>query len=315
MKEIYSFSVDVERDVEETVKKKRKNKDTGKMEEVSVDQTVRKEVPIKIILKEPNRREIEDADMEYSVQMSKCIKRGILTKAMLAKKYSDSGGLLTEADAKYLTRRYTELGELQNKYTRLGAKPKKTKADEKKAADLLGEIAGVRNQIVDIESTYSSLFNHTADSKAQNKAILWYLVNLSYYQVDEDDDDDITPFFKADTSEEKIEQYYDLDENGDDIFDIAKEKITTLLSFWYFSSNASLEDYDALSKDIDEGNLVEGRGDEEADDEEETDEEETDEEVEEEEADEEVEVAEEAKASKPKPKPKPKARPRAKKGG
>ena len=53
-----------------------------------------------MILKEPNRRQIEEADMEYSIEMSQCVKRGILTKAMLAKKYSDSGGLLAEEDAK-----------------------------------------------------------------------------------------------------------------------------------------------------------------------------------------------------------------------
>jgi len=48
--------------------------------------------PVRVILKEPNRRQIEEADMEYSIEMSQCVKRGILTKAMLAKKYSDTGG-------------------------------------------------------------------------------------------------------------------------------------------------------------------------------------------------------------------------------
>ena len=144
MKEIYSFSIDVERDVTEQVTKKRKNKETKKMEEYSVEETSKKPVPVRIILKEPNRKDLEEADIEYSIEMSKCIKRGILTKAMLAKKYSDTGGLLTEEDAKLLTRRYSELGDLQNKYTRLNSKPKKDKTDEKRVADLLGEMAGKR---------------------------------------------------------------------------------------------------------------------------------------------------------------------------
>ena len=263
MKEIYSFSVDVERDVEETIKKKRKNKSSGKMEEISVDQTIKKEVPVKVILKEPNRREIEEADMEYSIQMSKCIKRGILTKAMLAKKYSDSGGLLTEEDAKFLTKKYGELGDLQTKYTRINTKGKKTKADEAKIKKLMGTMGMVRREIVDMETTYSSLFNHTADSKAQNRVILWYLVNLSFYQEGQDDDDDIVPFFKAEETEDKIEQYYDLDENGHEVFDIVKDKLSTFLSFWYFSANASTEDFDDLNKDIDEGELGESEdGDE-----------------------------------------------------
>ena len=253
MKEIYSFSVSVEREVEETVSKKRKNKETKKMEEVSVTQTVKKEVPVRIIIKEPNRRQIEDADMEYSVEMSRCIKKGILTKAMLAKKYSDSGGLLTEEDATNLTKLYAKLGEMQTKYTRLGAKTKKTKADEDKLSGMLGEMGEIRRDIVDMETTYSSLFNHTADNKAQNKVILWYLVNLSHYQ--EDEEDDLKPFFTSEESEDKIEEYYDLDENGDELFDLAKDKLTTFLSFWYFSSNATKEDFDSLNKDIEEGEV------------------------------------------------------------
>ena len=253
MKEIYSFNVDVTRTVEETTSKKRKNKETGKMEEVSVTQEVEKEVPVKIILKEPNRRQLEEADMEYSIEMSNCIKRGILTKAMLAKKYSDSGGLLSEEDATFLTRKYSELGDLQNKYTRLGSKPKKTKTDEDKLKNMLGEMAEKRREIVDMETSYSSLFNHTADTKAQNRVLLWYLVNLSFYQ--ENENDELKPFFTSESMEDKIEEYYDLDEGGNDVFDIAKDKLSTILSFWYFSSNASKEDFDKLNEDIDSGNV------------------------------------------------------------
>jgi len=253
MKEIYSFSIDLEKDVTETVTKKRKNKESGKMEEVSVEETSKKPVPFKVIIKEPNRKDLEEADIEYSIEMSKCIKKGILTKAMLAKKYSDTGGLLTEEDAKVLTRRYSELGDLQNKYTRLNSKPKKEKSDEKKISDMLGEMASKRRDIVDMETSYSSLFNHTADSKAQSKVILWYLVNLSYFQ--ENESDDILPFFNAEDSADKIDQYYDIDENGHEVFDLVKDKLSAILSFWYFSSNATKEDFDSLNEDIDSGNV------------------------------------------------------------
>lgn len=253
MKEIYSFSIDVVRETKEVSKKKQKNKETGEEEEVSVEKTVKKEIPVKIIIKEPTRRQMEEADMEFSIEMSKCIKRGILTKAMLAKKYSDSGGLLSEEDAKHLTRRYSELGDLQNKYTRLSAKPKKNAQDEKRLKGFMGKMAELRRDIVDMETSYSSLFNHTADNKAQNKVILWYLVNLSYYQ--ENESSSPKPFFNAEDSEEKIEQYYDIDENGHEIFDLAKDKLSTFLSFWYFSANASKEDFEELNDDINSGNV------------------------------------------------------------
>ena len=111
---IYSFTINLEKEVEESTITKKKNKETGKMEEIQTVKKVTKEVPNTITLYEPSRRQVEDADMEFSIEMSKCIKRGILTKAMLAKKYSDSGGLLTEEDSQKLVRSYSKLAEVQN---------------------------------------------------------------------------------------------------------------------------------------------------------------------------------------------------------
>ena len=48
---------------------------------------------------------------------------------------------------------------------------------------------------------------------------------------------------------------YIMDEKGDDIFDLAKEKLMTFVSFWYFSQNPTEEDFDSLEKDIEEGNI------------------------------------------------------------
>ena len=88
-KELYSFTLDEEKEIEKT--HTRKNKKTG--EETTVTKKVKQKVPVQVKLKRPSRRELEDAELEYSVEMSKCVKRGILTKAMLFKKYSDTGGV------------------------------------------------------------------------------------------------------------------------------------------------------------------------------------------------------------------------------
>lgn len=253
MKELYSFNIEVEQEVEKTEKKKQKNKESGEMEEISVTKTVKEMVPIKILIKEPNRRDVEEADMEYSIELSKCIKKGVLTKAMLAKKYSDTGGLLSEEDAQLLTRKYTQLAEQQSKYTRLEAKSKKTKKEQEKVDQLLADLTELRREIVDLETAYSSVFNHTADTKAQNKVILWYLVNLSYYQ--EDEEDDIKSFFVGEEAEDKIDEYYRIDEEGHEIFDACKHKLMSFISFWYFSAGATKEDFDSLNEDIESGEV------------------------------------------------------------
>lgn len=255
-KTIYSFLVEKEEEVEQTETKKVKNEDTGKTEEVKETRKVKESIPYRVIIRQPGRREMEEADMEYSIEMSKCIKNGILTKAMLAKQYSDTGGLMTEEDAKFLDRKYGTLADLQNKFTKLSAKQKRTDADEKKIREITEELAATRKVIIDLETNYSSLFNHTADSKAQNKAIMWYLVNLTSIKKDEDEDEMLEPLFKGESFEEKKDYYYDLEEDGEDeIFNLVNNKLTTLLSFWYFSTSATKDDFERLEKDIEEGNV------------------------------------------------------------
>jgi hypothetical protein len=247
-KTIYKFTVRKEEEVEEENTSEVKNKETGELEKVTKTKTVKKEVPYQVRIAQPSRRQIEDADMEFSIEMSKCIKRGILTKAMLAKKYSDSGGLLSEEDSNELVRSYRELAEIQADLGRLMSKKKKTEKEKNKETELTDSFSSVRKRIVDLETSYQSVFNHTADTKAQNKTILWYMLNISYVSGPDEEE---KPFFPGETAEEKEESYYKLDEDEDEIFDLAREKLMTFISFWYFSQNASEEDFSNLEKDLD----------------------------------------------------------------
>lgn len=247
---IYSFSINLEREVEETSTSKKKNSETGKMEEIQTTKKVSKEVPYTITLYEPSRRQVEDADMEFSIEMSKCIKRGILTKAMLAKKYSDSGGLLTEEDSQRLVRNYSKLGEIQNDLGRIMAKKKKTAEEKEAETKLTEEFATVRREIVDLETAYQNVFNHTADTKAQNRTILWYLVNLSFVT---DSAGIERPMFEGEDYDEMLDDYYQKDEKGDEVYDLCREKLMAFVSFWYFSQNTSAEDFEKLEEEIDTG--------------------------------------------------------------
>ena len=254
MKEIYSFSVDLETKTTKEVEKTIVDKETGKEEKVKAEEEVVTSEPVRIILKEPNRRQVEEADMEYSIEMSQCVKRGILTKAMLANKYTDTGGLVAEEDAKSLAKSYGKLGEIQSEYTRLSTKTgKKTKEDEERLAELLEDIAVLRKHIVDTETAYASLFNHTADTKAQNRAIMWYVLNLTYVMREEDEEPQV--FFKGETFEEKENYYFELDEKEDPLYLLIQGKIATFISYWYYASAITKEDFQKLDQDIENGDV------------------------------------------------------------
>ena len=251
---LHTFSVTrkEQREIEETVTK-------GEGDEATEETTIKKvnkDVSYAINFYQPSRRQIEEAEFEYSIEMSKCIKKGILTRAMLAKQYSDSGGLISEEDAARLTELYAKLLEKQNIFKKIETKKgKKTKDDEAKLAEVTSEIAEFRREIVDLEMSYNNLFNHTADVKAQNKAIAWYSVHLA--QI-EDEFGDIKPFVEGENFEDKMEALYEIEEEDGEnvsIAALAKDKLFTMVSFWYFSANASAEDFVNVEKEFDEGSL------------------------------------------------------------
>ena len=170
MKEIYSFTVELEKEVEKAIEKTIIDKETGEEKKVSVNEKVKEKEPVRIILKEPNRRQIEEADMEYSIEMSQCVKRGILTKAMLAKKYSDAGGLMAERDAQKLSTAYADLSKLQTDYTRLVTKTgEKNSQDEEKSNKIIGFIK------------YIFIFTLTNKiTLSRTYIILWHWVSTSW---------------------------------------------------------------------------------------------------------------------------------------
>lgn len=253
IKEVYSFTVEQTEKVKVTEQETRKNED-GSEEEVEVTKEIDQAVPYRIIIKQPNRREMEEAELEYSIEMSKCVKQGILTKAMLAKKYSDSGGLMPEEDAQELTRLYMKFGEYSTELGRLSTKVSKTQKDKDKIAELSAKLGEARKSIVNVETNYASLFNHTADSRAANKAVTWYLLNLSYIRKDEEDE--AKPIFSGETFEDKVDEYYRLEERGSEIYHTIANKLTTYVSYWYYSAGAVLaEDFERLQEDIDNGEV------------------------------------------------------------
>jgi len=250
-KKIYQFTLDKE--VEKVVESTRKNKKTG--EETITKRKKKTKEPIEVQIKRPNRRELEEAELEYSIEMSKCIKKGILTKAMLGKKYSDTGGLFSEDDSDNYAKMYKDALDLQNEYVRLETVKKRTKAQDSRFDSLKGEIAANRKEIIDFESNFQSLFDHTADVKAQNRVLLWYCLHLTY--VYDEERDKFVQYFDGEDFEEKIQSYYDFEEADDTFYWDLIRKVTTVVAFWYFNQASTQEEFQELIEKAESGELTE----------------------------------------------------------
>jgi len=237
-KEIYSFNI---------YEKKEKTVETESQDENGNTVTVKKKVtedsPVKVILRKPSRRQIEEAELEYSVEMSRCVKKGILTKAMLVKKYSDTGGLMSETEAKNLYTLYQELFDAQKEYTEAEALNK----DSDKAKEVSAKIVRLRDQIVKIEMAYQSLFDHTADMKAQNRLLLWYVLNLTMTQGESDTKPQY--YFKGEDFDEKLEDYYAKEESEDSQYFEIVRKISSVAAYWFYNQASTKEEFDKVFQD------------------------------------------------------------------
>lgn len=254
--EIYSFDVSLEKEVENTTTSK--DEETGK--KITKTTTSTEEVAHRIYIYKPSRSQTEEADLEYSIEISNCLKKGILTKAMMLKKYDElTGGdqhrlksdlkLLTELTAEFTDKQYQVIAIEKNlNEEKLTAKEKKEKISE-----LTTELAELRKQIISIETEYSSLFDFTADTKAANKQVLWYLSHLTHYS--EDGSEDIVPLIQGKDWDEKRKYLYEIEENPEDypLESAAISKALSFVSLWYHSVSVTKQDFDSLNKEINEG--------------------------------------------------------------
>lgn len=260
-RELYSFDIELEEEIEREIEKyvERKN-DKGEKEtikEVSREKVIEK-TPVKMFLKKPTRSQVEDGDMFYSVWLNKFIKMGLLTRAMLAKKQLDVGGTLNEEDKLNYAKLYLKLFEKQQNVIRYSAMDAdKMSNDEKEKLDKsIAELSVIRKELADFEAAQASIFDHTADVKARNKTITWFLLHLAYYVKGDKDDSEEIPLFPGTDYEEKYDSYQELDEDQEDIFIKSIDRLSTISTIWYMSGIQEQGEFEDVLKQMQKENQV-----------------------------------------------------------
>jgi hypothetical protein len=248
-KSIYTFNIEKKAEVEE--KRIETYLEDGVEKQRTITEKVEKVIPIEILLKEPNRKQVQEAELVFSVEMSKSIKLGILTKNMLLNKYKDTGGLDGEKETKALSQAYADYQQVQIDIVNLRIIPdaEKTEDQVKELQEKENKMLTLRKEIVQRESSYLTLFSHTADARAQNKSILWYVLNLSYYKDTSVGHKDFVPIFKGNTFEEKEEALSKMEDEQDFIYQNTYLKLASLFSYWFFSGVVDKEEFDKIIRE------------------------------------------------------------------
>jgi hypothetical protein len=272
---LHSFKID--RKVE---KKETSTEKDDKGEEVEVTKTVTETVPAEFFLKKPNRKLYDNAELFYGVKMSEGIKAGLLTRNLLAKRYEDDGGAFSEAEKERYAELYTEIYNKENEYQRLqlNLDNKNQELKETISDKIIGELSELRRELVEIENSQSNIFDQTAENRAKNQTIMWWVLELAHWK--EYSHENQKSFFSGKEYDEKLESYDAIEDSDDDFLNEAIRKLAFFVSFWYMGRASTKEDFKAVEDLYEEQNPSE----------------EVDEEAETAEAVEDVEATEEVKA-------------------
>lgn len=247
MKTMFEFDIYHEKEIEKV-----DVSTNEKGEEVKVTSKVKTTVPVKLGIKKPTRSLFDEAELFYGVRLSEGIKAGLLTRALLAKRFNNDGGVLSEEEQKEYNDLYNKFFNLQTDFQSLSLKQEAIRTEEEKAnlAKVIEEMTQAREMIQKYEMAQANLFEQTAENRARNKTIMWWVLQLSLI---EGEDKKLRDLFGQESYESRLQKYDDIEESEFGIEKIALQKLLYLISFWYVGRAATQEEFskllDAINKD------------------------------------------------------------------
>lgn len=236
---LYEFEIFDRKEVEETEVSKNENG-----EEVKTIKKVIKPTPVKFKIKKPNRALFEEAELFYGVKLAEGVKAGMLTRPLLAKRYSNDGGALSDPEKQRYVNLYLELFQKESELQRASINTENLSKEEKdkKISEISLEMEKIRKALQDFEMSQMALFDQTAENRARNQTIMWWVLNISYKQKN-DNPIEFEPIFSESTYEDKIEKYDFLDVEENPFWQEVFKKLAFFISFWYIGKINNPEDF------------------------------------------------------------------------
>lgn len=201
-------------------------------------------VSYRFFIKNPSRTQKQNGEIEYAKQLAKFVKAGLLPKAAWSTILENLGGTVSDADAEQYSaakRLFFEVGIRLNELNQLAELSEEQK-DEKIDLEIQIDEAKKRIQSFELEQIY--IFENTAEAKARNATINWWMTELAYK-------DESTPFFVGQSLDEKLDWYEDLDENdaAQKISLKAGQRFSYFISLWFLNRISSFEDFESADGD------------------------------------------------------------------
>jgi len=239
---LYQFTITKEIETEETQEQEVNG------EKVKVTKKVKKPQDFSFALKKPSRKLVEQADLFYGVKLSEGIRAGLLTKALLLKRYRDDGGAFSELDIKVFDALVEQARKLELEHQRYMTNIDQMPDEEKNAK--LKEIESKKTEIYqalqNFETLNQTLFAHTAETKAQNFLSNWWVLHLSYW--DKEGKGNYEEFFPGKDFDEKMSMW-DFHADSEDSFKLeALARFGLVVGLWNAGARSKEEFEDGIKR-------------------------------------------------------------------
>ena len=119
----------------------------------------------------------------------------------------------------------------------------RTEEEKKQIQNVIEKMNISRERLQRYEMAQANLFEQTAENRARNKTIMWWVLQLSLIQGD---DKKFKELFQDGTYEDKLKRYDEIEESESGVEKIAIQKLLYLISFWYIGRAASQEEFEKL---------------------------------------------------------------------
>ena len=232
------YETTVKKQVEEPKKETR----TENGETIDVTRTIKTVKPVKLAIIKADRKLFRAAEMFYAKALSSYLKEGLMPYSLVAKRYANDGGPLTDTEKQRLKELRAEAKALEEQFYTLG----KDVENSKDKQEILTRINKINMEASNIQNAYADIFDSTAEVKARNDIIEWWVLHILYADLD---GKGYKCFFGEGTFEDKL-KVLDTFEAKEDPFEIeCIKKLSYLISFWFTAKNSVTKfDFDTMEK-------------------------------------------------------------------
>lgn len=242
-KNLYKFSIFMEKEVEKTVEAK----DEGGAD-IKITKRVKESTPIEFIIKKPTRKIKDEADEAYAIKLSDCIRKGMLTVTMLNNQYLKVGGVVTEDIKERYDANQRRMERIQLDIANISLVEKKTEEDTASLQDLFEELKASVAFKIGFDSNYNKYFENTAENYAKEEKLKFLLTHMLQVKNGNHFED----YFTGKTFKEKKDSLFDKDDEDDELYRKVFPRVAPLIMYWelgHISTDEEFKEFDAKMVD------------------------------------------------------------------